>query len=125
MAPFEESLRCLAVSVVLDEAGEVDGIELEAFLNRVAGRDQWLSTTEWLFVEPPAEAEGQVTVPVVVPETIAIKAVLADLTNEPQRILFDHQVTPTEARKWRYVSSFQADPNADGRGNFPWECIHA
>lgn len=124
MAPFEESLRCLAVSVVLDEAGEVDGIELEAFLNQVAGRHQWLSTTEWLFVEPPAEAEGHLTVPVVVPESTAVQAILNDLTNEPQRIIFDLPTTPAEMRKWRWVA-FQSAPNSQGQGLFPWEDDHA
>lgn len=124
MAPFEEPLRCLAVSVVLDQAGAVDGIELEAFLNHVAGRHQWLSTTEWLFGEPPAEAEGQTTVPVVVPEEVAVQAILNDLTNEPQRIIFDLPTTPAETRKWRWVA-FQSAPNNQGRGRFPWEAAHA
>jgi len=34
LSPHEQSLRCLAVRVVLD-AGEIDGIELETFLNEV------------------------------------------------------------------------------------------
>lgn len=29
MAPVEAPLRCLALSVVLDDAGDIDGIELE------------------------------------------------------------------------------------------------
>ena len=120
MAPFEEPLRCLAVSAVLDEVGEVDGIELEAFLNHVAGRHQWLSTTEWLFVEPPSEAEGQITVPVVMPEGAAVQAILNDLTNGLQRIVFDLPTTPAETRKWRWVA-FQVAPNAQGQGRFPWE----
>lgn len=124
MEPFEEPLRCLAVSAVLDEAGEVDGIELEAFLNHVVGRHQWLSTTEWLFVEPPVEAGGELTVPVVMPEAVAVKAVLHDLTNEPPRILFDHATSPSETRKWRWVA-FQTAPNAQGQGRFPWERLNA
>lgn len=124
MAPVEQPLRCLAVSVVLDEAGEVDGIELEAFLNHVAGRHQWLSTTEWLFVDPPAEAEERVSVPVVMPDEIAVRAILADLTNDPQRIVFDFQTTPAETRKWRWVA-FQVAPNPQGQGRFPWERFNA
>lgn len=124
MAPVEQPLRCLAVRVVLDETGEIDGIEMEAFLNDVAGPHQWLSTTEWLFVEPPVEAAGEITVPVVVPEAVATKAILADLTTEPSRIVFDHQVSPAEARKWRWVA-FQVAPNAQGQGYFPWEHINA
>ena len=124
MAPLEAPLRCVAVRVLMDDAGEIDGLELEAFLNDVAGPHQWLSTTEWLFVEPPVEAGGKLTVPVVMPEAVAEKAVLHDLTNEPQRILFDHATTPGEARKWRWVA-FQIAPNPQGQGYFPWERINA
>lgn len=124
MAPVEQPLRCLAVRVVLDETGEIDGIEMEAFLNEVAGPHQWLSTTEWLFVEPPMEAGKGVTVPVVIPEAVATKAILADLTTEPNRIVFDHQVSPAEARKWRWVA-FQVAPNPQAQGYFPWERLNA
>ncbi|MFC5390658.1 hypothetical protein U0030_01055 [Brevundimonas bullata] len=124
MAPEEAPLRCLAVRAVADEAGEIDGLELELFMNAVAGPHQWISTTEWLFISPPAEAAGEITVPVVVPEAIAIKAILADLTNAPQRIVFDHATTPGETRKWRWVA-FQTAPNAQGQGRFPWERFNA
>lgn len=124
MAPLEAPLRCVAVRVLMDDAGEIDGLELEAFLNDVAGPHQWLSTTEWLFVEPPVEAGGKLTVPVVMPEAVAVKAVLHDLTNEPQLILFDHATTPGETRKWRWVA-FQTAPNAQGQGCFPWERLNA
>lgn len=124
MAPDEAPLRCLAVRAVVDEAGEIDGLELEAFLNDVAGRHQWISTTEWLFISPPAEAAGEMTVPVVVPEAVAIKAILADLTSDPNRIMFDHTTTPGETRKWRWVA-FQTAPNAQGQGRFPWERLNA
>lgn len=124
MAPEEALLRCLAVRVVVDEAGEIDGLELELFMNKVAGPHQWLSTTEWLFISPPAEAAGEITVPVVVPDAVAIKAILADITNEPQRILFDHATSPGESRKWRWIA-FQVSPNEQYRGYFPWERINA
>lgn len=124
MALLEAPLRCLAVRAVVDEAGEIDGLELEAFLNGVASPHQWLSTTEWLFVEPPVEAGGELTVPVVMPEAVAVKAVLHDLTNEPPRILFDHATSPSETRKWRWVA-FQTAPNDQGQGGFPWERIDA
>lgn len=124
MAPLEAPLRCLAVRAVVDEAGEIDGLELELFLNDVAGPHQWLSTTEWLFTDPPAEAAGEITVPVVVPEAIAIKAILADLTSERPRILFDHATSPAETRKFRWVS-FQVAPNPQGQGRFPWERLNA
>ena len=124
MAPEEAPLRCLAVRAVADEAGEIDCLELELFMNAVAGPHQWISTTEWLFISPPAEAAGEITVPVVVPEAIAIKAILADLTNAPQRIVFDHATTPGETRKWRWVA-FQTAPNAQGQGRFPWERFNA
>lgn len=124
MAPLEAPLRCLAVRAVVDAAGEIDGLELEAFLNDCVGRHQWLSTTEWLFVEPPVEAGGEPTVPVVVLETVAVKAILHDLTNEPPRILFDHAMTGSEKRKWRWVA-FQSAPNNQGQGRFPWERLNA
>lgn len=124
MAPLESPLRCLAVRAVVDEAGEIDGLELERFMNDVAGPHQWLSTTEWLFENPPAEAAGEITVPVVVPEDVAVRAVLNDLTNEPQRIIFDLPTTPAETRKWRWVA-FQVAPNAQGQGRFPWEQFDA
>lgn len=124
MAPVEQPLRCLAVRVVLDDAGEIEGIELEAFLNEVAGRHQWLSTTEWLFVDPPAEAGDWLTVPVVMAERLALRAILEDLTNDPPRILFDHATSPAETRKWRWVA-FQIAPNSQGQGRFPWERFDA
>lgn len=124
MAPVEQPLRCLAVRVVLDDAGEIDGIELEAFLNEVVARHQWLSTTEWLFVDPPAEAGDWLTVPVVMPERLALRAILEDLTNDPPRILFDHATSPAETRKWRWVA-FQIAPNSQGQGRFPWERFDA
>lgn len=124
MAPVEQPLRCLAVRVVLDDTGEIDDIELEAFLNDVAGRHRWLSTTEWLFVDPPAEAGDLLSVPVIMPENVAVQAVLHDLTNEPTRILFDHATTPAETRKWRWVA-FQIAPNSQGQGRFPWERLDA
>lgn len=124
MSPHEEPLRCLAIHVVLGPKGQIDGAELEAFLNDVAGPHQWLSTTEWLFVDPPAEADGWPTVPVVMPERVATSAILNDLTNDPPRILSDHQTTPGETRKWRWVA-FQVAPNNGGQGVFPWERVHA
>lgn len=119
-----ETLRCLAVRVCRDALGEIDSIEFEAFLNDVAGRHRWISTTEWLFVDPPAEADGFETLPVVMPEHMAVKAVLADLTNPEPRILTDHQVTSGESRKWRWIA-FQMAPNPQGQGYFPWEALHA
>lgn len=124
MVPFEAPLRCLAVRAVVDEAGEIDGLELELFMNRVAGPHQWLSTTEWLFINPPAEAAGEITVPVMVPEAVAVRAVLNDLTNEPQRILLDEAASTGQIRKWRCFS-FQLAPNPQHRGYFPWERIDA
>jgi len=117
-------LRCLAVQVLPNPSSEIDGAELEAFLNDVAGPHQWLSTTEWLFVDPPVEAGGWRTVPVVMLETVAVQSILRDLTNDPPRILFDQRLTPGEKRKWRWVA-FQIAPNDQGQGVFPWERAHA
>lgn len=119
-----EPLRCLAVRILRDVEGQIDNIEFEALLDDLAGRHNWVSTSEWLFVEPPAEADGFETLPVVMPETVAVKAILADLTNPEPRILTDHQVTGAEGRKWRWVA-FQIAPNAQGQGDFPWERINA
>lgn len=115
-----EPLRCLAVRILRDVDGQIDNIEFEALLDELAGRHNWVSTSEWLFVEPPAEADGFETLPVVMPESVAVKAILADLTNPEPRILTDHQVTGAEGRKWRWVA-FQIAPNAQGQGFFPWE----
>lgn len=124
MAPEEAPLRCLTVRAVVDERGDIDGLELELFMNSAAGPHQWISTTDWLFVEPPAEAAGEITVPVVCPEDVAVRAILVDLTNEPRRILFDLPTTPGETRKWRWVA-FQVAPNGRGHGRFPWERLNA
>jgi hypothetical protein len=124
LAPAEAPLRCLTLRAVVDERGEIDGLELELFMNSVAGPHQWISTTEWLFVEPPQEAAGEITVPVVCPENVAVRAILADLTAEPRRILFDLPTTGAETRKWRWVA-FQAAPNGRGHGRFPWETADA
>lgn len=124
MAPEETPLRCLAVVVSCDAAGEIDTLELESFMNYVAGPGQWLSTGEWLFVEPPQTSPGQITAPVAVPESVAVRAILADLTNEPTRIFSDHAMTPGEIRKWRWAAH-QVDPRPQGQGVFPWEVHHA
>lgn len=124
MAAEEAPMRCLAVCVMRDEAGDIDSIELARFMNEVAGPDQWISTSEWLFVEPPQSAPGHVTAPVAFLEEVAIKAILNDLTNEPQRIFTDHGMTPGEIRKWRWAA-FQVSQNPHGQGLFPWEAARA
>lgn len=120
----DQPLRCLAVRVLKDANGGIDNTEFEAFLDEVAGRHQWISTTEWLFVEPPVEADGFESQPVLMPQNAAVKAVLADLTNPEPRILTDHLVTPGEGRKWRWVA-FQIVPAPQGQGLFPWEMAYA
>lgn len=117
-----EPLRCLAIRILKDANGEIDNAEFEAFLDEVAGRHQWISTTEWLFVEPPVEANGFETLPVAMPQSAAVKAILADLTNPEARVLTDHLVTPAEQRKWRWVA-FQIAPGPQGQGYFPWERV--
>lgn len=117
-----EPLRCLAVRVRRNAEGEIDNIEFEAFMNDVAGRGQWISTPEWLFVDQPMDAVGYEAVPVVMPEVMAVKVILADLTNPAPRILTDHLVTGAEGRKWRWVA-FQIAPNKCGQGIFPWERV--
>lgn len=124
MAPEEEPIRCLAVRALQGAADQIDSLELEALMNEIAGVGQWMSTDEWLFIEPPRTEPDQITVPVALPESIAVKAILADLTKEPPRILSDHPMTPGEIRKWRWLT-FQLAPNPQGQGLFPWEVAHA
>ncbi|WP_341022415.1 hypothetical protein [Brevundimonas diminuta] len=122
MGPVEEPLRCLAVRFQQDAKGEIDSTELENYLNRVIGPDQWLSTTQWLFIEPPSAEDEAATVPVVVQERIVGRAIQNDRPS--LRILFDHRTSPSETRKWRWVA-FQVAPNSEGQGRFPWEMAHA
>jgi hypothetical protein len=124
LAPEEQPVRCLAVRALQGAAGQIDGLELEALMNEIAGVAQWMSTDEWLFIEPPRTEPDQITVPVALPESIAVKAILADLTNEPPRTFSDHLMTPGEIRKWRWLA-FQLNPNPQGQGLFPWEVAHA
>lgn len=123
MAPDEPALRCLAVAVRFDAKNEIDHLELKHLLDDLTSPGQWMTTLEWLFVEPPRLAAGEITAPVALPEGVAVKAILADLTNEPQRILFDHAMTPAEIRRWRWAA-FQMDQKSEGRGRFPWERGH-
>ena len=120
MTPDEDPLRCLSVRVIHDATGDIDSLELEALLNAIGGRDQWIGSDQWLFIDPPVEAEGEVTLPVVMPEAAAIRAVLNDLTNAPPRIVTDYQTTSAETRRWRWLA-FQQSPNSTGKGRFPWE----
>ena len=120
MAPDEFPLRCLAVRVTHDATGEIDRPELEAFLNAIASQGQWITADQWLFIDPPAEVKGEITLPVVMPTAAAVKAVLNDLTNVPPRIVTDYQTTPAETRRWRWLAS-QVQAYAGGNGHFPWE----
>lgn len=120
MAPVEDPLRCLAVRVTCDATGDIDSLELEALMNDIGGRDQWIATDQWLFIDPPVEAKCEVTLPVVMPEAAAIRAVLNDLTSAQPRIVTDYQTTQAEMRRWRSLA-FQRSPNATGKGHFPWE----
>ncbi len=124
MAPEEEPIRCLAVRALQGAADQIDSLELEALMNEIAGVGQWMSTDEWLFIEPPSTEPDQITVPVALPESVAVKAILADLTNDPPRILSDHAMASGEIRKWRWLA-FQLNPNPHGQGLFPWEVAHA
>lgn len=60
---------------------------------------------------------------VMLDEAIAVKAILADLTNDSPRILFDHALSGGQTRKWRWVASHTA--REQGRGRFPWEAVDA
>lgn len=123
MTPDDVPMRCLAVSVRFDADGDIDNLELAQLLDGIAGPGHWMTTTEWLFINPPAMIAGEATAPVAVPESVAVRAILNDLTNAPQRILCDHAMTPAEMRKWRWAA-FQVEQNPEGRGRFPWEPPH-
>ncbi|MGX1693735.1 hypothetical protein [Brevundimonas naejangsanensis] len=122
MEPVEESLRCLGVRFPQDADGEIDSTELKIYLNRVIGPNQWLSTMQWLFIEPPSPEDEADTIPVVVPERVVSRAFRND--GPRRRILFDYRTTPAETRRWRWVA-FQVASNPQGRGVFPWEAADA
>jgi len=122
MGPVEAPLRCLAVHVGFAPTGEIDCLELEACLDELAGRGQWLSSTDWMFAEPPAEVGGWATVPVAIPEAIAALAIRVDAANDPPRILHDYVPSPVEVQKWL---AFRDAPNSQGQGRFPCEGLNA
>lgn len=120
MVPENEPMRCFAMRVDVQPDGGLDTTRLEWFLNDAIGLNQWLMTTEWLFSNPPDQDEHGHTVPVLVPEELAIKLVLTDLEGPDQRVVGDHSVVGVEARRWRWAA-FVVEPNDEGRGRFPWE----
>lgn len=120
MVPFNEPMRCFALRVDLRPDGEFDTSALEWFLNRAIGTEQWLMTSEWLFTDPPDKGDHGPTVPVLVPEHLAVRLVLTDLEGPAQRVVADHSVSGVEARRWRWAA-FVIAPNDQGRGRFPWE----
>lgn len=124
MVPTNEPMRCFAMRVDIWPDGEIDTTSLEWFLNDAIGPNQWLLTTEWLFSDQPDQDEHGPTVPVLVPEEIAIKLVLTDLEGPHQRVVSDYSVVGVEARRWRWAA-FVADQNDHGQGRFPWERIRA
>jgi hypothetical protein len=117
-------MRCFAMRVDTQPDGEIDTTSLEWFLNDAIGPNQWLLTTEWLFSDQPDQDEHGPTVPVLVPEEIAIKLVLTDLEGPHQRVVSDYSVVGVEARRWRWAA-FGADQNNQGQGRFPWERVNA
>lgn len=120
MSPEELSLRCLSIRVRQTSDSEIDCLELAQYLNEVAGRGEWISASDWLFTEPPAETNGHLTLPVVTSDDTAVRVIVADLGAVEQRIVYDHAVTGAEARRWRWLA-FQNNPNSQGKGFFPWE----
>lgn len=103
--------------------GKPDTAELECFLNKAIGENQWLMTTDWLFTDPPEVAQHGLTVPVIVPEAVAVRLVLTDLERPLQRVVRDHPVVGVEGRRWRWAA-FVARPNNQHQGRFPWEPSH-
>ncbi|WP_396594360.1 hypothetical protein [Brevundimonas sp. R86498] len=103
--------------------GQPDTNELEWFLNKAVGEAQWLMTTDWLFTDPPEVEEHGQTVPVLVPEVVAVRLLLSDLEGPVQRVVHDHPVVGIEGRRWRWAA-FAAQSNDRGEGRFPWELAH-
>lgn len=124
MGPLNVPMRCFAMRVEVQPSGDADTTPLEWFLNKAVGPNQWLMTTEWLFSDQPDEDEHGQTVPVLVPEEVAVRLVLSDLEGSGQRVVSDHSVVGVEARRWRWAA-FVARPNDQGVGCFPWECADA
>lgn len=120
MAPEELPLRCLSVRVHHAPDGEIDCLELAQYLNEIAGQREWIGASDWLFTDAPAAKSGHLTLPVVTSDDTAVRVIVADLGASEQRILYDHAVVGAEARRWRWLA-FQANPNSQGKGFFPWE----
>ena len=123
MTPEQLPLRCLSVRVHQTPDGELDCLELAQYLNEVAGRGEWMSASDWLFVEPSASTRDHLTLPVVTSDDTAVRVIVADLGAVEQRIVYDHAVIGAEARRWRWLA-FQNNPNSRGQGVFPWEIAH-
>lgn len=123
LVPTNEPMRCFAMRVDHTPTGDLDTHGLECFLNAAIGQEQWLMTTEWLFTDPPDRNEHGQTVPVVVPEDVAVRLVLTDLEGPIRRVVSDHPVVGVEARRWRWAA-FAARPNNAGQGRFPWEATN-
>lgn len=120
MAPEELPLRCLSVRIHQAPDGEIDCLELSQYPDAAAGRGEWISASDWLFIEPPAATSGHQTLPVLTSEDTAVRVIVADLRAVKRRIVYDHAVIGAEARRWRWLA-FQNSPNSQGRGVFPWE----
>ena len=120
MTPEEIPLRCLSVRVRQAPDGEIDCLELGQYLDEVAGRGEWISTSGWLFTDAPAATFGYLTLPVVTSDDTAVRVIVADLGASERRIIYDHAVFGAEARRWRWLA-FQNNPNSQGKGFFPWE----
>lgn len=124
MVPSNDPMRCFAMRVDALPGGRIDTDALEWLLNDAVGPNRWLMTTQWLFADPPNEEEHGQTVPVLVPEEVAVRLVLTDLEGPIQRVVRDHPVVGVEARRWRWAA-IVARPNDQGEGRFPWEAVDA
>jgi len=124
LVPANEPMRCFALRVEHLPSGDLNTHALERFLDNAIGPAQWLMTTEWLFTDPPDEQEHGQTVPVIVPEDVAVRLILTDLEGPTRRVVRDHLVEGVEGRRWRWAA-FAARPNDLGKGRFPWEAADA
>lgn len=86
----------------------------------MAGPNQWMTSSTWLFDEAPDEGLHGPTLPVLAPEDVATRIILADLEDGPTYVLTDFPVVGAGLRRWRWLA-FQQSPNSTGKGRFPWE----
>ena len=112
-------IYCLAIRAYRQRDGDVDVNELADFLDKAAGREQWLATRQWLFRSPPPVFRPDfLSVPVVCRHETAVRFQAPD--EVARRLVSVETVVGAHLRRWRWVA-FQVRPDAGAHGAFPWE----